>query len=252
MGHLQAEHTPSNESAGAEKVAAAREAGLQPAPLCPAPVPVVTRVRRNDPYAAAGIAASACEKHPPVPPGAAPQAFTIEPCCRDPSVPVVHARLAGRVAFLPFHSHVWTEPLHQHPSGLHGGALCSTARYFFGNISTAVESSALHAICYHLAQGPDGTYPDACAWEQHFKGYWKKGCGHAKVACADHAAFVLALHKRVLFDRRGVWYAADADQQVVLLAYTAAARALPANERRELLGGLPCTPMVVEVASRRC
>jgi hypothetical protein len=75
------------------------------------------------------------------------------------------------------------------------------------------------------------------------------GCAFLRMPEADAHRFVAALHKRVLFDVDGAWYAADAAQQAALHAYCAWAQDKPVDERRRLLPRpTPFSAMTAEFA----
>jgi hypothetical protein len=75
------------------------------------------------------------------------------------------------------------------------------------------------------------------------------GCAFLRMPEADAHRFVAALHKRVLFDVDGAWYAADAAQQTALTGYCTWAQDKPVDERRRLLPRpTPFSAMTAEFA----
>jgi hypothetical protein len=77
------------------------------------------------------------------------------------------------------------------------------------------------------------------------------GCAFLRMPEADAHRFVAALHKRVLFDVDGAWYAETVEQEHSLAAYCTWVQSKPLEERRRLLARpTPYAPMVAEFANK--
>jgi hypothetical protein len=75
------------------------------------------------------------------------------------------------------------------------------------------------------------------------------GCAFLRMPEADAHRFVAALHKRVLFDVDGAWYAESEEQQTAIAAYCTWVQRKTNGERRRLLPRpTPYSPMTVELA----
>eukprot|EP01084_Bolivina_argentea_P176176 304923_1 len=118
-------------------------------------------------------------------------------------------------------------------------------KLFLGHVWSRVPTGAVQWMLNSF--GPSGSTAFAPQLHYNREG-WFRGCLHTSVVTEDPQALIYALHKRVLSDHEGVWFAETADQMRILDDYCRRLRALPQQIRHTKLQSLPCNPLACELA----
>jgi hypothetical protein len=107
------------------------------------------------------------------------------------------------------------------------------ASVFVAQLPFDMQLDALQALADEVVPGPSVRIVFAAPHLRNRRSY--DGCAFLRMPDADAHRFVAALHKRVLFDVDGAWYATTTEQQAALQQYCAWVQEKPAEERRRLL-----------------
>jgi hypothetical protein len=188
------------------------------------------RGQRHDPY------------RPTLQAAPAPAADTVAPQHPNPqysSPPqgTVHHELWGRVGFHAYPTQAFIPPTHVDPTEAAGAG---TVRIFLGQLPYAVTPMQVHWIAYRFAGGTL-LHNVSCIAKRYQPA--SSGCVHAIVSRAGFDAMVAVIHKRLLFDDTGVWFAGSPEEQAHLHAYLSDMWC-----HKRPLHNLPRNPVVVQEA----
>jgi hypothetical protein len=107
------------------------------------------------------------------------------------------------------------------------------ASVFVAQLPFDMQLEALQELADEVVPGPAVRIVFAAPHLRNRRAY--DGCAFLRMPEADAQRFVAALHKRVLFDVDGAWYAATAEQQQILQDYCAWVQEQPSDARRRIL-----------------
>ena len=133
----------------------------------------------------------------------------------EPVVPAgtLHLSLTGLVSFVPYP----TEEFHVPPPAEPKDAM---ARVFIGQLPYQVTDMQLDWLCYTFGRGNVVHYPERITKHDPVRGgKIATGCIHAYCDNETAAEMLNSMHKRLLVDDTGVWYAETPEQQAVLTEY---------------------------------
>ena len=128
----------------------------------------------------------------------------------------------------------------------HAYGVTRPQKMFFGHLWSRLPTGSIQWLLDALVRnGPNKVY----GAQLHFnKEGWFRGCLHASVITPSAHEVMYRLHKRVLFDHTGIWYAETDDQMVMLEEYCRRLRQMPQHLRHQKLQSLPCNPVACELA----
>jgi hypothetical protein len=148
------------------------------------------------------------------------------------------ASLAGRVEFVEYPQ---LAPVPPSPCGV---ARPEMRRLFVGQLPYKVTDEQLDWVCASFG-GARVHFAERITRDVRGRRQLT-GCVHVYVPCDEDAArLVVGLHKRLLVDNTGVWYARTAAQAAALGAYTAGLKA----DRALRPAGMPYDSVVVQPAT---
>jgi len=125
----------------------------------------------------------------------------------------LHTALTGRVSFIPYpveEFHVPEAPLGKD----------QMVRVFIGQLPYQVSDMQLNWLCYTFGQGSLVYYPERITKHDAARGCkMPTGCIHAYCDPQTADNLLNNLHKKILVDDTGVWFAEDENQLLVLADY---------------------------------
>lgn len=128
----------------------------------------------------------------------------------------LHRSMKNKVTFVPYPE----EPFHK-PEPLVPRE--SMVRLFLGQLPYQVTDMQLDWLCYTFGRGTAVYFPERITKHDERRGTkLPTGCIHAYCESEIAADLMAGLHKRLLIDDTGVWYAQTAEEQEVLDRYTQA------------------------------
>jgi hypothetical protein len=158
-------------------------------------------------------------------------------------IPKANFELEGYLPFFPFDDLAIQGEL---PSkDILGVDPARCPKLFLGHLWSRVPTGVIQFLLNKFA--PEGSV--AFGPQLHFnKEGWFRGCLHVSVITSDVQHLIYSLHKRVLFDHHGVWFAETPEQMRVLDEYCRRLRSMPLHVRHNKLQSLPCNPLACEIA----
>jgi hypothetical protein len=128
-----------------------------------------------------------------------------------------------------------------------GGQRIPVVSVFVAQLPFDMPLETLQQLADEVVPGPSVRIVFAAPHLRNRRAY--DGCAFLRMPEADAHRFVAALHKRVLFDVDGAWYAESEEQQTAIAAYCTWVQSKTNGERRRLLPRpTPYSPMTVEFA----
>jgi len=160
-----------------------------------------------------------------------------------PRVPqgTLHRTLRGQVTFVPYPTQSISKPEPAVPKH-------AMSRVFIGQLPYQVTDMQLDWLCQTFGDGANCYFPERIMKHDAQRGTkMPTGCIHAY--CDPQAAdFLMAgIHKRLLIDDTGVWYAQNQKEQEVLTNYTQAMK----KDRSLRIHNRPYDTVVVQFATSR-
>jgi len=129
----------------------------------------------------------------------------------------LHSQLEPYVTFIPYPTEEFVNP---NKSRCHAPSEGTMSRVFLGQLPYQVTDMQLDWLCYTFGNGGAVHFPERITKHDPMRGCkMPTGCIHAYVENHHAAAMLNALHKHILVDDTGVWFAENADQQAVLNDY---------------------------------
>ena len=171
------------------------------------------------------------------------------PAPRDPNF-VANPELIGFLPFIEYTSEATdTELLTAAQFGdLHAYGVNRPQKMFFGHLWSRLPTGSLQWLLDTLVRD-DGSNKVYGAQLHFNKEGWFRGCLHASVITPSAHEVMYRLHKRVLFDHTGIWYAETDEQRASMNRYCEHLRTMPQHLRHQKLNGLPCNPIACEMAA---
>lgn len=166
-----------------------------------------------------------------------------------PHNPPANFELDGHLHFVPYAQMVdWSLYPATELDPVYLNAPYIQVKLFWGHLPGSLNSGVIQWLLEAFVRGgPEDPHPPVAYEPQpHYKNGWFKGCAHTMVATANLFNLIASLHKRVLFDHEGAWYAETDVQMAILTEYCTRLRNLPMNLRHAKLGGLPCNQLTCE------
>ena len=128
----------------------------------------------------------------------------------------LHVALEGKVSFMPYP----TEKFYVEPAPLPKEAM---ARIFVGQLPYQVTDMQLNWLCHTFGRGAAVYFPERIVKHDQLRGVkLPTGCIHAYCDPEVVSDLMCGMHKRLLIDDTGVWYANTAKEQEALTEYTQA------------------------------
>lgn len=127
----------------------------------------------------------------------------------------LHMELQSRVSFMPYPNHEF----HSVPTTATKDQM---VRLFIGQLPYQVTDMQLEWLCYTFGQGANVHFPERIVKKDKMNPHIKipTGCVHVYVEPQHVDGLMNAMHKRVLIDDTGVWYAQTSSELVDLESYT--------------------------------
>jgi hypothetical protein len=185
------------------------------------PAGVLSLAFAHDPYSEKGCTLKRVRSLDPIPEG------------------TLHMTLAGKVSFMPYPS----DGFFVAPPTMHKDHM---TRVFIGQLPYNVTDMQLQWLCATFSNGGGVYFPERIMKRDETRGgKVPTGCIHAY--CEPYVAYALqeALHKRVLIDDTGIWFAQNAAELEKLHDYCTTMK----NNRRKRFQHRPYDSVVVQEAT---
>lgn len=126
----------------------------------------------------------------------------------------LHRSLRKSVTFIPYPTQSFQLPV---------GPAASKhlmERIFIGQLPYQVTDMQLSWLCYTFGRGVGVFFPERIVkYDESKGGKVPTGCVHAYCRPCDVEMLMSGLHKRLLIDDTGVWWAANEEEQLALVSY---------------------------------
>ena len=153
----------------------------------------------------------------------------------------LHLQLEGYVSFVPYP----TEEFHP-PTAAAAIPKEAMARVFIGQLPYQVTDMQLDWLCYTFGRGAAVHHPERITKHDPMRGCKvPTGCIHAYCDNEIAAEMLSAMHKRLLVDDSGVWYAETPEQQNILTDYCQMMK----NDRTRRFQNRPYDTVVAQYAT---
>lgn len=151
-----------------------------------------------------------------------------------------HAQLWGAVSFVPYPNTAFEAPTDAMPPS--GAPL---VRVFLGQLPYFITDMELNWLTFVLGGGNVVLWPERIMKRQNGGERLPTGCIHAYATPEAIATLAASMHKRMLVDDTGVWYAQTSDELRELSAYVAEMKA----DKSKRIPGRPYDTVVVQEAT---
>ena len=130
----------------------------------------------------------------------------------------LHGHLEGYVSFVPYPTEEFVNP--NKTAAMGAAAEGNMSRVFLGQLPYQVTDMQLDWLCYAFGNGGSVYYPERITKHDSMRGCKvPTGCIHAYAENDVVSSMLSAMHKRILVDDTGVWYAETPAQQSLLNDY---------------------------------
>jgi hypothetical protein len=160
--------------------------------------------------------------------------------CPFPAGTIHLKKLANRVSFVPYPTTSFNRVVE--PT-MPKAAMC---RVFIGQLPYQVTDMQLNWLCYTFGNGAAVHFPERIMKRDETTGNkLPTGCVHAYCDPAFYEELAVGMHKRILIDDTGVWYARDAEETKVLNEYCTFLK----THKRKRAASMPYDTVVVQFAT---
>lgn len=165
------------------------------------------------------------------------------PCSTLPFGTLHGHGLEGRVSFIPYPTEEFVNPnkeVHHVPSEGH------MSRVFLGQLPYQVTDMQLDWLCFTFGNGGAVHFPERITKHDPMRGCKvPTGCIHAYADNDNVTQMLNQMHKRILVDDTGVWFAGDANEQSTLNDYCMMMK----NDRTKRYQNRPYDTVVAQFAT---